>query len=139
MASDGKKCVQLAPDAGKALRGGLTARRSDGSVHPLILKAADVERELSKQGTGALARMAKKHEEEVEAARALMRQMWSSMRSSDLKNPSAVRRQLSPHVRPAACNDTARRFVFRAAVVGTASGANWRGTKLSVRQANLSP
>ena len=97
MASDGKKCVQLAPDAGKALRGGLTARRSDGSVHPLILKAADVERELSKQGTGALARMAKKHEEEVEAARALMRQMWSSMRSSDLKNPAAVRRQfISP-------------------------------------------
>ena len=94
------KCVQLAPDANKALRGGLTVRRSDGSVHPLILKAADVERELSKQGTGALARMAKKHEEEVEAARALMRQMWSSMRSSDLKNPSAVRHQLPPHVRP---------------------------------------
>ena len=134
------KCVQLAPDADKALRGGLTARRSDGSVHPLILKAADVERELSKQGTGALARMAKKHEEEVEAARALMRQMWSSMRSSDLKNPAAVRRQLFPHVRPAACNDTARRFGFRAAAaVGTASGANWRGTKLSVRQANLPP
>eukprot|EP01050_Picozoa_sp_SAG11_P000521 SAG11_NODE_17_length_26125_cov_45.892723_1_plen_177_part_00 len=47
---------------------------------PDCRKISDVETNLKKGSTGALAGMAKKHDEEVEAAKALMAKMWSKVR-----------------------------------------------------------
>ena len=45
----------------------------------LKVKISDVAQQLQKGTTGALALMAKKHDEEVEAAKELMAKMWSKV------------------------------------------------------------
>lgn len=75
-------------DAAKFVERGCVAKASDGSDVQLVVKSSDVKGHASKSSAGALASIAQKHDEEVEAARKLMRQMWDTMRSGDLKNPS---------------------------------------------------
>jgi hypothetical protein len=76
-------------DAAKFVEAGCVAQAEDGSNVQLIVKSSDVKGHASKATAGALASIAQKHDEEVEAARKLMRQMWDTMRSGDLKNPGA--------------------------------------------------
>ena len=66
--------------ARKCVSEGMTLPDGDGSQISLQCKISDVESNLKKGTTGALASMAKKHEEEVEAAKALMAKMWSNVR-----------------------------------------------------------
>jgi hypothetical protein len=58
----------------------MTLRDGDGSQISIKCKISDAESNLKKGTTGAVASHAKKHEEEVEAARALMAKMWSNVR-----------------------------------------------------------
>ena len=66
--------------ARKCVSEGMTLPDGDGSQLSMKCKISDVESNLKKGTTGALASMAKKHEEEVEAAKALMTKMWSNVR-----------------------------------------------------------
>ena len=70
---------RLCPAACKAcVEGGLYITTDSGDRAMLRLNRADVEgQQAAGGGQGALQKMAAKHEEEVEAARALMRQMWN--------------------------------------------------------------
>ena len=76
-------------DAAKFVERGCVAQAADGSDVQLVVKSSDVKGHASKSSAGALASIAQKHDEEVEAARKLMRQMWDTMRSGDMKNPSS--------------------------------------------------
>ena len=75
----------LSEEAQRCVETGLSAPNLDGAPMPLVVRLSDV----AGQGNtaGALASIAKKHDEEVEAARKLMRQVWDTMRSGDLMDP----------------------------------------------------
>lgn len=65
--------------AREAVAMGLTVKDGAGNDVTLKVKISDVAQQLQKGTTGALALMAKKHDEEVEAAKELMAKMWSKM------------------------------------------------------------
>ena len=79
-------------DAAKFVESGCVAQAEDGSTVQLV---EDFGRQGAciKASAGALASIAQKHDEEVEAARKLMRQMWDTMRSGDLKTLVLEREQ----------------------------------------------
>jgi hypothetical protein len=99
----------LPADARRFVESGCVAPAQDGSNVPLVVKMSDVKGHASKATAGALASIAQKHDEEVEAARKLMRQMWDTMQSGDLKNPGAgggvsqLKSQTRSLTRAAAC------------------------------------
>ncbi len=77
-------------DAARFVEAGCVAHAEDGSTVQLIVKSSDVKGHASKASAGALASIAQKHDEEVEAARKLMHQMWdTTMQPDDLNNPGA--------------------------------------------------